>query len=122
MTLATSAALSLNLKLQVVEVRRREEVAGAIRAARNSQAEALNVFSSPILASLHREIIALAVEYRLPAIYQCKEHVEAGGLVSYGPSLAGMWRQSAIIGGEGAKGRETCRAAGRAAHEVRLGG
>jgi putative ABC transport system substrate-binding protein len=96
-TLATSAALSLNLKLQVVEVRRREEVTGAIRAARNSQAEALNVFSSPILASLHREIIALAAEYRLPAIYQWKEHVEAGGLVSYGPSLAGMWRQSAII-------------------------
>ena len=56
-----------------------------------------NVFSSPILASLHREIIALAAEYRLPAIYQWKEHVEAGGLVSYGPSLAGMWRQSAII-------------------------
>jgi putative ABC transport system substrate-binding protein len=85
------------LKLQVVEVRHREDVVGAIRAARNSQAQALNVFSSPILASLHREIIALAAEYRLPAIYQWKEHVEAGGLVSYGPSLSGMWRQSAII-------------------------
>src|SRR6516225_11395589 len=38
-----SAALSLNLKLQVLEVRRREDVAGAVRAARDSQAEALNV-------------------------------------------------------------------------------
>jgi putative tryptophan/tyrosine transport system substrate-binding protein len=38
----------------------------------------------------------LAAEW-LPAIYQWKEHVEAGGLVSYGPSLAGIWRQSAII-------------------------
>jgi putative tryptophan/tyrosine transport system substrate-binding protein len=96
-TLTTSAALSLNLKLAVLEVRRREEVATAVRAARNSQADALNVFSSPILASLHREIIAFAAEYRLPAIYQWKEHVEAGGLVSYGPSLAAIWRQSAII-------------------------
>ena len=96
-TITTSAALSLNLKLQVLEVRRREDVAGAVRAARNSQAEALNVFSSPILASLHREIIAFAAEYRLPAIYQWKEHVEAGGLVSYGPGLAAIWRQSAII-------------------------
>jgi putative tryptophan/tyrosine transport system substrate-binding protein len=68
-TMTTSAALSLNLKLQVLEVRRREEVAAAVRAARNSQADALNVFSSPILASLHREIIAFAAEYRLPAIY-----------------------------------------------------
>src|SRR5262249_60525508 len=92
-----SAALSLNLKLQVLEVQRREDVAGAVRAAHDSQAEALNVFSSPILASLHREIIAFAAEYRLPAIYQWKEHAEAGGLISYGPSLAAMWRQSAIM-------------------------
>jgi len=96
-TITTSAALSLNLKLQVLEVRRREDVAGAVRAARNSQAEALNVFSSPILASLHREIIAFAAEYRLPAIYQWKEHVEAGGLISYGPNLAAIWRQFGII-------------------------
>ncbi|TMJ80652.1 MAG: hypothetical protein E6G76_26505, partial [Alphaproteobacteria bacterium] len=61
-TMTTSAALSLNLKLQVLEVRRREDVAGAVRAARNSQADALNVFSSPFLASLHREIIAFAAE------------------------------------------------------------
>src|SRR5215469_556099 len=96
-TMTTSAALSLNLKLQVLEVRRREDVAAVVRAARNSQAEALNVFSSPILASLHREIIAFAAEYRLPAIYQWKEHAEVGGLVSFGPNLAAMWRQSAVI-------------------------
>jgi putative tryptophan/tyrosine transport system substrate-binding protein len=94
-TMTTSAALSLNLRLQVLEVRRREEVAAAVRAARNSQADALNVFSSPILASLHREIVAFAAEYRLPAIYQWKEHVEAGDW--YGPGLAAIWRQSAII-------------------------
>jgi ABC-type uncharacterized transport system substrate-binding protein len=97
MTMTASAALSLNLKLQVLEVRRREDVAGAVRAARDSQAEALNVFSSPVLSSLHREIIAFAAEYRLSAIYQWKEHAEAGGLVSYGPNLAAIWRQSAII-------------------------
>ena len=53
--------------------------------------------SSPFLAALHREIIAFAAEYRLPAIYQWREHAEAGGLISYGPSLAAMWRQSAIM-------------------------
>jgi putative tryptophan/tyrosine transport system substrate-binding protein len=96
-TLTETAARSLNLQLKVLEVRSREDVAGTIRAARTSQAEALNVFSSPVLSSLYREIIAFAAEYRLPAIYQWKEHAEAGGLVSYGPSLAAMWRQSAIM-------------------------
>ena len=67
-----SVALSLNLKLQVLEVRRREDVAGAVCASRDSQAEALNVFSSPVLSSLH--LIAFAAEYGLPAIYQWKEH------------------------------------------------
>ena len=46
---------------------------------------------------MYREIIILAAEYRLPAIYQWREHVEAGGLISYGPNLAALWRQSGII-------------------------
>ena len=91
------AARSLNLTVQVIEVRSRNEIGDAVRAARSSKAEALNVFSSPFLASLSREIIALAAEHRLPAIYQWKEHTAAGGLISYGPSLAATWRQSAII-------------------------
>jgi putative ABC transport system substrate-binding protein len=80
-----------------LEVKHREDVAGAVRAAHDSQAQALNVFFSPLLSSLHREIIAFAAEYRLPAIYQWKEHAEVGGLVSFGPNLAAMWRQSAVI-------------------------
>jgi putative ABC transport system substrate-binding protein len=96
-TISESAARSLNLKLQILEVRNRDDVAGAFRAARDGQAEALNVFSSPFLASLYREIIDLAAEYRLPAIYQWREHVEAGGLLSYGPVLASMWRQAGVI-------------------------
>jgi putative ABC transport system substrate-binding protein len=69
----------------------------AFRAARNEGAEALNVFSSPFLSSLYQEIIDLSAEHRLPAIYQWKEHAEAGGLISYGPGLAAMWRQSGAI-------------------------
>ena len=103
-TMAESAARSLNLKLQVLDVKHREDVAPALRAARDSQAQALNVFFSPLLSSLHREIIALAAEYRVPAIYQWREHAEAGGLVSYGPNLAAMWRQSAIITAKVLKG------------------
>jgi putative ABC transport system substrate-binding protein len=96
-SMTEEAARSLNLKLQVLEVLRRDEVGDVIRAARSSQAEALNILSSPFLASLTRDIVAFAAEYRLPAIYQWKEQVEAGGLISYGPSLAAMFRQAAGI-------------------------
>jgi putative ABC transport system substrate-binding protein len=96
-SMTEEAARSLNLKLQVLEVLRRDEVGDVIRAARSSQAEALNILSSPFLASLTRDIVAFAAEYRLPTIYQWKEQVEAGGLISYGPSLAAMFRQAAGI-------------------------
>src|SRR5262245_631068 len=67
------AAKGLNINLQIVEVKQREDLASAFDAARREQAQAINVFSSPILASLHREIITLSEAYRLPAIYQWKE-------------------------------------------------
>ena len=81
----------------MLEVRRRSDLADVIRAARNTQAQALNIFSSPFLASLYRDIIDHAAEFRLPAIYQWKEHADAGGLLSYGPGLAAMFRQAAGI-------------------------
>jgi putative ABC transport system substrate-binding protein len=87
----------LNLKLQILEVRNRNDVAGAFVAARDGQAAAVIVLASPILASLYREINDLAAEHRLPVMYQWRENVEAGGLVSYGPVLASMWRQTGVI-------------------------
>ena len=95
--MAEEAARSLGLKLEIADLRQRDDVAKAFRAARNSDAQAIKVFSSPFLAALHREIIDLAAEYRLPAIYQWKEHADAGGLVSYGLGLAAMFHQAAGI-------------------------
>jgi putative tryptophan/tyrosine transport system substrate-binding protein len=37
------------------------------------------------------------MQHRLPAIYQWREHVDAGGLLSYGPNLTAMWRQAGAI-------------------------
>jgi putative ABC transport system substrate-binding protein len=95
--LTEAAAKPLNIKIQLLEVRQREDLVAAFDAARKEQAQAINVFSSPLLASLYREIITLAEVYRLPAIYQWKEHVEAGGFLAYGPNLAGVWRQTGGI-------------------------
>jgi putative tryptophan/tyrosine transport system substrate-binding protein len=96
-SMTEQAARALKIKVQVLEVRRREDLAGAFLAAKAEKAQALNVFSSPFLSSISQEILDAAAENRLPAIYQWREHAEAGGLISYGPSLADLWRQTAII-------------------------
>jgi len=101
-----NAARLLNLNLQILEVRNRDAIRDAFAAARDGQAGAIIVFASPLLASLNREIITLAAEYRLPAIYQWREAVEAGGLLSYGADLASMWRQSGVIVGRVLKGEK----------------
>jgi putative tryptophan/tyrosine transport system substrate-binding protein len=91
------AAQSLNVALQILEVRHGDDLPRALEAARSGRADALNVFNSPFLASLHRDIISFAAENWLPAIYQWRQHAEAGGLASYGPVLADMWRQCGLI-------------------------
>lgn len=95
--LTEKAARALNIQLQILEVQDASDLQKAFLAAQQERAEALNVFSSPFLASLYHDIIKLAAQHRLPAIYQWKEHSQAGGLVSYGPSLADLWRQAATI-------------------------
>jgi putative tryptophan/tyrosine transport system substrate-binding protein len=104
LTATESAARALSIKLQVLEVRGRDDLAGAFRAAQNGAAQALNVFASPLLSSLQQAIMDFAASHRLPAIYQWKEHATAGGLVSYGPSLAVMFRQTALVVAQVLKG------------------
>jgi putative tryptophan/tyrosine transport system substrate-binding protein len=95
--MSENAARTMKLKLQILEVTQRDDLDGVFRAARDAQAQAVNVFSSPFLASLYLDIINRAAEYRLPTIYQWREHAEAGGLMSYGPSLPAMWEQDGAL-------------------------
>jgi putative ABC transport system substrate-binding protein len=104
LTATEDAARSLSVKLQVLEVRSHADLRGVFQAAKNGRAEALNVLASPLLSSLQQPMMDLAATYRLPAIWQWKEHAEAGGLISYGPSLQGIWRQSAQIAAKVLKG------------------
>jgi putative tryptophan/tyrosine transport system substrate-binding protein len=98
------AARSLAVQLQVVEVRGPQDLDRAFKAATKARAEAINVMSSPVLASLAKPIIDLAATHHLPAMYQWREAAEAGGLIAYGPSLAGIWRQTGALVGKILKG------------------
>src|SRR5262249_8077414 len=97
-------AASLRLTLQVLKVHGRNDLTPAFQIAKTWRAEGVDVLSSPLLASLSHAIIDLAAKYRLPAIYQWREQVEAGGLISYGASLAAMWQQTAKVVGNVLKG------------------
>ena len=92
----TVAAQALQLHLHVVELRRAEELDTAFAAMAHEGADALIVVSDPLLMDgLCGQVADLAAMRRLPAMYDWKMYVEAGGLMSYGPSLPDTHRRAA---------------------------
>ena len=55
----------------------------------------LAVLSTPMFASQRRRLVELAARNRLPTVYSFRVYVEAGGLMSYGPSIPDMSRRAA---------------------------
>jgi len=92
----TAAARALDLYLHVVELRRADELDSAFAAITGAGADALIVLSDPALVdNLLGRIVDLAAGNRLPAMYDWKAYVDAGGLMSYGPSMPDMQRRAA---------------------------
>jgi putative ABC transport system substrate-binding protein len=92
---AELAAGALGMRIFNLDVRGPQEVATAFRVASEKRADAVLVLSSPITTSQRVQIAQLAAKGRLPAMYQVSESVEAGGLMTYGVSVADLWRRSA---------------------------
>jgi putative ABC transport system substrate-binding protein len=91
-----AAARSLRLELQSVEVSRVEDLDQAFSAVISRRAQALVVPpASPVAAANRGQIATFAQKNRLPSMYGAKEYVEAGGLMSYGPSVSDMFRRAA---------------------------
>jgi putative ABC transport system substrate-binding protein len=59
-------------------------------------ARALVVAADPLFTIGRRKLVALAARHKLPAMYQFREFADAGGLMSYGTSLADAYRQAAV--------------------------
>jgi ABC-type uncharacterized transport system substrate-binding protein len=93
----TAAARSLGLQLRVVETRGPDAFDSAFAVMASDRVQALLVLTDPVF-HIHRARLAdLATRYRLPSMYAVKESVEAGGLMSYGPSLVAAFRRAAIF-------------------------
>ena len=91
---ALSAAATLGLQLDVIEVRKAEEVPGAIATAKAGGAEALYVGGDTILNAPTSRVSELAVQAGLPPIFLAGAR-ESGGLISYGPDYAALARRGA---------------------------
>jgi|SRR6516162_6043873 len=87
------AARALGIKPQLFMVREPAELAAAFLAMQRAGAEAVDLLADDTLIGAQRQIIALATEHHLPAMYFEREHIEDGGLISYGPNAAEVIRR-----------------------------
>jgi putative tryptophan/tyrosine transport system substrate-binding protein len=99
---AVDAAHKLGQKIEIVHASSEAEIDEAFDTLRGMRASALLVQPDAFL--VNKRIVALAARDALPALYQTRELVTAGGLMSYGSSLAEMYRQMGVYAGKVLKG------------------
>ena len=92
---ADAAARTLGVRLQFVEARGPADFDRAFSDMSRARAGALNVWGNQLFFTERRRLADLAAMHRLPAVYAIKEAVHAGGLMSYGPHIAYMFRRLA---------------------------
>ena len=85
------AARAKGVQLQILKASSESEIDAAF--ASPSQAGALLVGNDPFFMSRREQLVALAGRYAVPAMYEWREFVAAGGLISYGTSRTGTWRR-----------------------------
>jgi putative tryptophan/tyrosine transport system substrate-binding protein len=99
---AVDAAQKLGEKIEIVRASSDAEINAAFDTLRGIGAGALLVQLDAFL--VNKRIVALAAQNALPTLYQTRELIAAGGLMSYGSSLADMYRQMGIYAGKVLKG------------------
>jgi putative ABC transport system substrate-binding protein len=92
---AEVATRALGVRLQVVEARGPQDFDRAFSDMTRARAGALTVWGSSMFFAERRRLVDLAAKNRLPALYPLREQVDAGGLMSYGPNLADLFRRAA---------------------------
>jgi putative tryptophan/tyrosine transport system substrate-binding protein len=89
------AAEALKVQLQYLDVLDPKDIETVFQAARKGRADAVLALASRVLLTDRTQVAELAVKSRLPAIYGEREHVEAGGLMTYGVSISDLFRRAA---------------------------
>ena len=99
------AAKAFGVKLQYLDVLDPKDIETVFRAASKGRAGAVLALGGAALSSQRTQVVELAVKNRLPAIYDNSQFVEAGGLMTYGASIADSYRRAATYVDKILKGR-----------------
>ncbi len=99
-----AAANSFEIKLHVVGAASEKEFASAFASLPNMGVDLLMVAGNALFTSHRSQLAALAARYRLPAVYNQREYVREGGLMSYGSSISDAYRQAGLYAGRILKG------------------
>jgi putative ABC transport system substrate-binding protein len=87
------AARTNGRPLVILKASTESEIDAAFAALTSLRAGALVVGSDPFFNFRREQLVGLAAHHAVPAIYEWREFAQVGGLISYGPSLSGTWRQ-----------------------------
>ncbi|MFQ5594001.1 MAG: ABC transporter substrate-binding protein [Anaerolineae bacterium] len=90
-----TAAQALGVQLQSLEVHQIEDFERAFQAIIDENAEAVLNLGDTLLSRAAPRIVSFAAQRRLPALYENREYVDQGGLMSYGPSFPELHRRAA---------------------------
>lgn len=90
-----AVARQLGMSLVVAGIGSGADIEGAFATLRSERSQALFAQASAVTIDNRSRIVELAARQRMPAMYETEGFVEAGGLLSYGPSLAAMYRRAA---------------------------
>ena len=89
-----AAARAFSLKLQYLDILDAKELENVFRTASNERADAAVVLAGTVIIAQRARIAEMAIKSRLPSIYERREFVEAGGLMSYGISIIDLDRRA----------------------------
>jgi putative tryptophan/tyrosine transport system substrate-binding protein len=101
-----AAALSTGKQIEVLEAPTGRDIDTALARPAQKPIDALLVAPSPFLNNRRIQLATLAAYHRVPAIYPVREFTEAGGLMSYGTSITGAYRQAGVYTGRILKGEK----------------
>jgi putative ABC transport system substrate-binding protein len=98
------AAARLGVQLVVVRANAESDFNAAFSTVVQQRSGALLVCASPFFNNRREQLVALAARHALPTIYEWRDFAAAGGLMSYGTSLADAYRQVGVYAGQILKG------------------
>src|SRR5262249_25506660 len=89
-----TAAAALNIEPVILEIRTADDIEPRLKTL-EVRADALYVYSEPLTNANRYQIIKLATAAKMPTVFGFREFVDAGGLISYGPSFIDLFKRAA---------------------------